>query len=229
VLILLLFLVLVKLLTMFETQANVGELARLSWYFSFSHQCSWTFESSGMWCRVNGRMVHGVSTDRNAFIFRVKNSFFDGLCRKWRPYDATKRRALLVQRHCITSQKIWVFTHLRVVFAYKNLRLIFVSIHNSRVCNFLSTKWIWLSRSVQTLRFFLCQWRFEMTAQLATRVCSYYFYWVSCFSYTRVYAGATDHCCCCIRLFVLMSPFCRVSKFVNFDVRVFDICDRFFF
>jgi len=74
-LILLLLVLLVKLLKMFEIQANVGELARLLRYFRFSHQCSWTFESSGMWCRVDGRMVHGVSTDRKAFIFRVKNSF----------------------------------------------------------------------------------------------------------------------------------------------------------
>ena len=44
-----------------------------------------------------------------------------------------------------------------------------------------------------------------------------------------MYAGATDHCCCCTRLFVLLAPFCRISKFVNFDVRVFDVCDRFFF
>jgi hypothetical protein len=60
---------------MFKTQANVGELARLLGYFRFSRQCSWTFESFGMWCLVDGRMVHGVSTDRNAFVFRVKHSF----------------------------------------------------------------------------------------------------------------------------------------------------------
>lgn len=55
---------------------------------------------------------------------------------------------------CITSQKIWVFMHLRIVFAYKDLRMIFVSIYNSRRCNFLSTKWKWLSRSLWALRFF---------------------------------------------------------------------------
>jgi hypothetical protein len=53
-----------------------------------------------------------------------------------------------------TLQKIWVFTHLRVVVAYKNLRLIFVSICNSRRCNFLSTKWKRLGRSVKALHFF---------------------------------------------------------------------------
>ena len=78
---------------------------------------------------------------------------------------------------------------------------------------------------------FLRQWHFEMTAELATRVRSYYFYWLSCFSvtYTCVYAVATEHSYCCTRLLILLMSYCRISKFVNFEIRVFDICDRFFF
>ena len=38
------------------------------------------------------------------------------------------------------------------------------------------------------------------------------------------YAGATEHCCSCIRLSILLASFCRVSMF-----GVFDICDRFFY
>ena len=77
---------------------------------------------------------------------------------------------------------------------------------------------------------FLRQWHFEMTAELATRVRSYYFYWLSCFSvtYTCVYAVATEHSYCCTRLLILLMSYCRISKFVNFEIRVFDICDRFF-
>lgn len=70
-----------------------------------------------------------------------------------------------------------------------------------------------------------------MTAELATFVCCYYFYWLSCFSetYTCVYAVATEHSYCCTRLLVLLTSHCRISKFVNFEIRVFDISDRFFY
>lgn len=126
------------------------------WYFCFSHQCSWTLESSGMWRRVSGGMVHGVSTDRNAFIFRVKNSFFFltacaeneghtmprkvGRCSSSnsasRPRKSESLRTFVLPSH--TKTRDWsLFPFITVVDVF-----------------FLSTKWKWLGRSVQALRFF---------------------------------------------------------------------------
>jgi hypothetical protein len=135
--VLILLLLLVTLLTMFETEANVGELARSLRYLRFSQQCAWTFESSGMWCRVDS-----VSTDHDASIFRVKNSVLTACAEEKGHSSGTISPATL--HHVPENPSL---LHLRVVFAYKNLKLIFVSIYKSHCCNFLSTKWKRLGRT----------------------------------------------------------------------------------
>jgi hypothetical protein len=98
-------------------------------------------------------------------------------------YHVPENLSLHATSYCLCIQKL--------------KRMIFVSIYNSRRCNFLSTKWKWLGRNVRAIQFFfvcLRHWHFEMTAELATHVCSYYFHWVSCYSstHTHAYAGVPN-------------------------------------
>jgi hypothetical protein len=183
-----------------------------------------------MWCRVTGQMVHGVTTNRNAFIFRVKNYFLTACA------EAEGHTMLRNVGHYLSSDT--GSRHGKP----ESSRTFVLSLHTKTwdwslfpfitVVDviLLSTKWKWLGRSLQALVVFLRQWHFKVTAELATRVCDSCFYCVSCFSLThsQAYAGATENCCYCTLLFILLVSFYRASKFVTFDVQVFDIYDRNF-
>jgi hypothetical protein len=57
-----------------------------------------------------GQIVHGVSKDCNAIIFKVKQSKnWTAWPWRWRNYDHLKRVELLTQWCHVTSQKTWIF------------------------------------------------------------------------------------------------------------------------
>jgi hypothetical protein len=104
-----------------------------------------------MWCRVVGRMVHGVSTDRNAFICRVKNYFLTAcaedeghtVLRNVGHYSSSNTASR--HRKPESSRTFALFVHTKT-WDWSLFPVITVV-----DVIFLSTKWKWLGRSVQAL------------------------------------------------------------------------------
>jgi len=104
-----------------------------------------------MWRHVDGRMVHGVSMDRNAFIFRVKNYFLTS-CAEGEGHTMLLNAGRYSSSNTASRHRKPESSHTFVLSLHtKTWDWSFFPVITAVDVIFLSTKWKWLGRSVQAL------------------------------------------------------------------------------